>query len=142
MIRAAYQSDYKRIIELLEFLAPTGTPINEYAAITFMKLRGNPDCDTLVWIPDTDYDEIIAVGTVWYIQKMIHSCGIMAQIEDVVVDPKHRGCGYGKMITDALIDKARIKGCYKVILNCSEDNILFYEKCGFRKHENTMRIDL
>ena len=142
MIRAAIQTDYKRVMELLELLAPIGTVTDEYAASTFMKLRGNPDCDTLVWDLGYSSDNIVAVGSVWYLQKMVHSCGIVAQIEDVVVDTCSRGYGFGKMITDALVDKARERGAYKVILSCSEHNEPFYNKCGFRKHESTMRIDL
>jgi len=29
-------------------------------------------------------------------------------------------------------------GCYKVILDCAEKNIGFYEKCGFKRKEVTM----
>lgn len=29
-------------------------------------------------------------------------------------------------------------GCYKVILDCSEDNVPFYQKCGLVKKEVQM----
>lgn len=29
-------------------------------------------------------------------------------------------------------------GCYKILLDCSEDNVKFYEKCGFKKKEVQM----
>lgn len=29
-------------------------------------------------------------------------------------------------------------GCYKVILDCSEDNVPFYEKCGLTRKEVQM----
>lgn len=29
-------------------------------------------------------------------------------------------------------------GCYKVILDCSEDNVRFYERCGFVRKEVQM----
>ena len=29
-------------------------------------------------------------------------------------------------------------GCYKVILDCNEDNVTFYEKCGLIKKEIQM----
>ena len=33
--------------------------------------------------------------------------------------------------------------CYKIILNCSEGNSEFYQKCGFRKTgELEMRLDI
>jgi glucosamine-phosphate N-acetyltransferase len=37
---------------------------------------------------------------------------------------------------------ARNEKCYKVILDCSQENIPFYEKSGFRKHEVSMRYDI
>lgn len=36
------------------------------------------------------------------------------------------------------MDQAKEVGCYKVILDCSEDNVNFYQKCGFTKKEVQM----
>ena len=36
------------------------------------------------------------------------------------------------------MDQAREAGCYKVILDCSDSNVKFYEKCGFQKKEVQM----
>ncbi len=38
----------------------------------------------------------------------------------------------------ALLDYAREAWCYKVILDCSDQNVAFYEKCGFEKKEVQM----
>lgn len=38
----------------------------------------------------------------------------------------------------ALIDVAKQKGCYKVILDCAEKNAAFYEKCGLTRKEIQM----
>tara|TARA_B100000768_G_C11038700_1_gene273264 strand:+ start:433 stop:573 length:141 start_codon:yes stop_codon:yes gene_type:complete len=37
-----------------------------------------------------------------------------------------------------LTDMAIAAGCYKSILNCSEKNIGFYEKCGYKFKEVSM----
>ena len=37
---------------------------------------------------------------------------------------------------------ASSSGCYKVILDCLENIVRFYEKCGFRKYGISMRHDL
>lgn len=42
-----------------------------------------------------------------------------------------------RLIT-ALTDAAKANGCYKVILDCSEANAAFYEKCGLTKKEIQM----
>jgi len=37
-----------------------------------------------------------------------------------------------------LTDTAKEAGCYKIILDCSEDNAPFYEKCGLSRKEIQM----
>jgi glucosamine-phosphate N-acetyltransferase len=46
----------------------------------------------------------------------------------------------GKLLLAALTDLARQRGCYKVILDCSEDNVEFYTKCGFKRKEVQMAL--
>src|SRR4029079_1269714 len=43
---------------------------------------------------------------------------------------------------EELIKIARENECYKVILDCNEKVMEFYEKMGFRKHAIMMRIDI
>jgi glucosamine-phosphate N-acetyltransferase len=130
----------EQVVQVLSYLVPMGKNIREnLQPETFAKIMDLDSCDTLVWESD---GQIVAVGSLWVLQKIIRGYGKMGQIEDVVVLPEYRGSGFGKMIIDALIEKARERGAYKVILNCSDDNIPFYEKCGFTRKENQMRIDL
>ena len=44
----------------------------------------------------------------------------------------------GKKIVYHLINLAKENGCYKVILNCNENNVGFYEKCGLIRKECEM----
>lgn len=41
-------------------------------------------------------------------------------------------------LIDELVRVARQQGCYKVILDCAEHNIPFYEKCGLSRKEVQM----
>lgn len=66
----------------------------------------------------------------------------IAHIEDVAIHRDYRGFGYGQQLINHLVDYAKIKGCYKVVLYCSNDNRAFYKKCGFRHTSNLMRKDL
>jgi glucosamine-phosphate N-acetyltransferase len=59
-------------------------------------------------------------------------------IEDVVTDKSVRGLGIGKLLIDSLITLASMVGCYKVLLDCSEDNVPFYERCGLKRKEVQM----
>jgi glucosamine-phosphate N-acetyltransferase len=136
MIRQATLEDMDQIVSLLKYLSPTDKDIS---GETFGKIVSLELCDTLVWVSAGD---VLAVGSLWELPKVLHGGASMGQIEDVVVLPEYRGSGFGKMIIDALIERARERGCYKVILNCSDANVKFYEKCGFIRKENQMRIDL
>ena len=62
--------------------------------------------------------------------------------KDVAVHPECQGRGIGALLVARLMEESRKEGCYKVILDCAETVIPFYEKLGFRKWERAMRIDL
>ncbi|EFJ49388.1 hypothetical protein VOLCADRAFT_47170, partial [Volvox carteri f. nagariensis] len=76
---------------------------------------------------------VIATAAMIVEIKFIHNCGKVGHIEDVVVDPAYRGKKLGLKLISALVDTAREAGCYKTILDCSEDNAPFYEKCGLTR---------
>jgi glucosamine-phosphate N-acetyltransferase len=83
---------------------------------------------------------IVGSVTIFIETKIIHNFGKVAHIEDVIVDNACRGKGLGKLIVTKCIDYARTHNCYKIILNCSDENIHFYEKCGFSKKESEMTL--
>lgn len=80
-------------------------------------------------------NHIISTITIIIEDKIIHTMGRVMHIEDVVVDKNYRGEGLGKMLLDYVISIAEREKCYKIILNCSEENRGFYEKCDFT-HKN------
>ena len=80
-------------------------------------------------------NHIISTITIIIEDKIIHTMGRVMHIEDVVVDKNYRGEGLGKMLLDYAIGIAEREKCYKIILNCSEENRVFYEKCDFT-HKN------
>ena len=53
-------------------------------------------------------------------------------LDSIIIDEKYRKNGFGKQIIEKLIDIGKNEcKCYKIILNCLEKNIKFYENCGF-----------
>ena len=95
-----------------------------------------------VYIAQREDGEIIGTGTLLIEQKFIRQGGKVGHIEDVATKEGYEGKGVGKSITTKLIEEARRYGCYKVILDCSEKNVPFYEKTGFHRYEVCMRLDL
>ena len=50
--------------------------------------------------------------------------------------------GIASKLVKHILKEAKNNRCYKAILNCSDDNMGFYEKLGFYKNENEMRINI
>lgn len=73
--------------------------------------------------------------------KFLHKGSKAGHIEDVAVHPDFQRRGIGKALVMYLVDIAKDKGCYKVILDCRDDLSVFYEKCGFVRSSCQMRLD-
>jgi len=86
-------------------------------------------------------EKILAVASLITINKILRSGSRMGLIEDVAVSSEARGLGLGKLLIKDLLSIGEELGCYKVILNCSDENVKFYEKCGMYLAENQMRWD-
>lgn len=101
--------------------------------------RNRQGCCTYVL---EENNSVVATATAIYETKFYNLGRKVAHIEDVAVHAEQQGRGLGKMIMEAMKTEAVAKGCYKMILDCSDKNIPFYEKCGYKTHETQMRIDL
>jgi glucosamine-phosphate N-acetyltransferase len=86
--------------------------------------------------------EVIGATTLLVEQKFIHSGGKAGHIEDVVTRKGFEGLGIGSALINHACHFAKTVGCYKVVLDCSDTNISFYQKTGFKVHETSMRYDL
>ncbi|CAL5334529.1 unnamed protein product [Camellia sinensis] len=128
----------KGFIELLQQLTVCDSVSEKQFEERFRELSSYGDDHLICVIEDNRSGKIVATGSVFTEKKFIRNCGKVGHIEDVVVDSSARGMQLGKKIVEVLIDHARSTGCYKVILDCSTDNRVFYEKCGFKQKEIQM----
>lgn len=99
------------------------------------------DSSAFPYVVEVD-GNIAGTATLYILEKLIHSGGKVGIIEDVAISEYARGLGLGKLLIETLTDYADKQKCYKVILSCSENNVPFYEKCDFYRHEITMRKDI
>jgi glucosamine-phosphate N-acetyltransferase len=129
-----YDSNYFQVLSQLSIVDKKSITLDQWNQF-ISQLNNNHQIYVLV---DSSSNNIIASGTLLIENKIIHNMGKVAHIEDIVTDNKFRGRGYGKMMIEYLIDKAKEHQVYKIILNCSDDNIKFYEKCGFELKSNQM----
>ena len=81
------------------------------------------------------------VGTAAYIVEE-KFYGKVSHIEDVAVHPQFMGYGIGRQLMKEIIARSKQAGCYKVILDCDDHMVAYYERAGFRKTTNGMRRDL
>ncbi|WWC73227.1 uncharacterized protein I206_107193 [Kwoniella pini CBS 10737] len=92
----------------------------------------------IIVIVDKASDKIVASGSIIVERKFLRNAGLVGHIEDIAVSKTVQGKKLGLRIINALEEIGRARGCYKIILDCSEKNIPFYEKCGFKHKEYEM----
>lgn len=123
--RRLEKADYdKNYLELLKQLTTVGDVSQEKYETTIDKMGAE------VWVVEFD-GKIIASVSLLLEQKIIHECGIVGHLEDVVVDKDYRKYGLGKFIIERIIKIAKERGCYKLIGDCKSELLGFYEKNGF-----------
>jgi len=104
----------------------------------FEKINSNPD--HIVAVAELD-GKIVGSTTLLIEPKFIHKGGLVGHIEDVVVDKKFQRQKIGEKIMKFLLEFAKNRGCYKTILDCTDDVKPFYEKLGFKHIANELRFD-
>jgi glucosamine-phosphate N-acetyltransferase len=85
--------------------------------------------------------QVVGTASLLVERKYIHRGGLVGHIEDVAVHRGHQLRGVGTALVGHATEEARRLGCYKVILDCSEHLIPFYERLGYRPHNFGLRID-
>ncbi|KAF8586751.1 acyl-CoA N-acyltransferase [Ramaria rubella] len=138
-IRPLASSDYSRgHLAVLSVLTQVSDPGETAWRAQFAAMRAAPATYYSLVIVDRASDRIIGVGTLFVENKFLRGLGRVGHIEDIAVDKQQQGKKVGLRIINALTYISERVGSYKTILNCSESNIPFYEKCGFEKKECEM----
>lgn len=138
--RAPVAGDFsKGHMELLaQLTVPGDVTAEQYAeALAEMCARGTH----VLVLEDTSAQRIIGSASLVVERKLIRGCSLVGHVEDVVVDTAYRGKRLGEYLIRALCHVAKEHSCYKVILDCAEGNVAFYERCGFIRKEVQMRFD-
>jgi glucosamine-phosphate N-acetyltransferase len=135
MIRKLQFDDYnKNFGKLFQVLSPS---TEELSYETFVEFFHRHAHDNITFVME-EKNNIIATGKVFFEYKYARGGCVCAHIEDVIVHPDHQNKKLGRKMVEHLIEIAKQnEKVYKIILNCSEHNVAFYEKFGFRKTDKS-----
>jgi glucosamine-phosphate N-acetyltransferase len=133
--RKIQETDYDSVYSLLQQL----TEVGDYNETKFLQcLRTLPSNIHMICMCEDAI--IVGIGTIIVEQKIIHAFSKVGHIEDVVIDSKYVGKGYGKQLIGYLTYLGKQNKCYKVILDCSQHVKGFYEKCGYTEKNISMGV--
>ena len=130
VIRIIENNDYNEYLNLMREFHGYNYEIsyNDFCNQLQILLENN-FCNIFV-IYSKKENKLIGAGSIYKLIKLHNNP--VGQIEDIIITEKYRGLGYGKILIEKLCEIGVIKfKCYKIILNCLEKNIKFYEKCEF-----------
>ncbi|MBI3254734.1 MAG: GNAT family N-acetyltransferase [Nitrosarchaeum sp.] len=125
-------------LQTLDSLRQASNIDKKTAEKIFDKINSNPDHIIVVAVIE---GKIVGATTLLIETKFIHNGGKVGHIEDVVVDKKYQRKRIGEKIIIYLLKYAKDQGCYKTILDCTDEVKPFYEKLGFKHNANALRFD-
>lgn len=150
-IREATEADLPRLVELLFQLSQTGEiaerePHSPTAAeLRALKRIGSlPGSSVLVLEAGGQVEGTV---TLYVVPNISHGRRPFAIVENVVVDERCRGRGFGQILMDEAEARARAASCYKIALTSNQkrnDAHRFYSRLGYRQthHGYTKYFDL
>jgi glucosamine-phosphate N-acetyltransferase len=136
IFRKLEESDYyKNYLQLLSQLTQVGNISPEEFSNILTKIQSQ------IWVfEDTAANKIVASASILLEQKIIHSGGIVAHLEDVIVDQSYRGIQLGQKLIASIVEIAKNSGAYKIIADCKTELLSFYSKNGFEKRGEQIAI--
>ena len=137
--RELEETDYEGYIELMQKFKKYDYIVTRENFSIYLNKMKVEDLAKIVVLYSPTKKRILGAGTVFILNKLHYRP--VGQIEDVVITRSLRGLGFGHTLINNLKYIALQEyNCYNVILHCDEENVRFYEKCGFSKSGVEMRI--
>ena len=137
--RPVEKSDHADYVATLSVL----THVGEISAAQFSELLDHWAQNESIYYPRVIADQnnkVVATGMIAVERKLVHGCGKVGHIEDIAVAKDQQGKKLGQHMIQELSKIGHGLGCYKVILDCSEHNVGFYEKCDYKRYGSAMSI--
>jgi len=132
----------KELIDLLQDISNFKPNFSEYKSIYNSFIAQNDVIGIVALVKENKFsnEKVVGFGSL-HMSKRIRG-GVIGFIEDVAVNENFRKKGIGELIIKELIDKAREKKCFKLVLQSREETKIFYQKIGFNQSGNSMTLSL
>ncbi|GFT68757.1 probable glucosamine 6-phosphate N-acetyltransferase [Nephila pilipes] len=132
ILRPLNINDYhKGYLNLLSQLTRVGDVSEEKFRETFQEMKSCKNRYFVTVIEDLSTNQVVGTATLAIEKKFIHSAGLRARLEDVVVSNDYRGKQLGKLVVITIRLLAEHIGCYKITLDCKDKMVKFYKQFGF-----------
>ena len=125
--------------ETLANLTPGGKKVSYAQAIRAYRQTKKQDGYTYVAV-DSANGQIVGTTKLLVEQKFIRNLALAGHIEDVATRKGYESQGIASQLITAALKKAKVLGCYKVILDCRQELVNFYKRFGFKVAEVEMKI--
>jgi glucosamine-phosphate N-acetyltransferase len=133
-------------LETLDNLLPGTSGLDTSSARTLLaEIRSNPLHRIFAAaIPQRQGTREVVVGTTTLLvePKFIFNGGRVGHIEDVSIRRGYENVGLGRRLVSHATQVAKEMGCVKIVLDCSDETMPFYEKLGYSYQDNCMKIFL
>lgn len=122
-------------------IAGTSDLEKDKAEDLLQEIKSNPLHRIFVAVLRKEMEPSIVVGTTTLLvePKFIFKGGRVGHIEDVSVKKGYEKMGIGHRLVMNATDVAKEMGCVKVVLDCSDATMPFYEKLGYSYQDNCMK---
>lgn len=139
--RSATPADYNDVLRLIEHLGAR-FPIDAAGLpIVYRELLSDPDWEAYV---AEEGERVIGLVTIRF-GNALHASGLLAEIEELVVDATAQGHGVGRALCERAIARARERDCRKIVVTSNRaetDAAGFYASVGFQEVAGTYAIFL
>ena len=133
-----YEDYHKGFFEILSQLTSAEKPsFEEFKKHVDLINKRNVE---QIYVATCDEKQLLGTICVFVEVKFIHGLSKIGHIEDFVVEQSIRRHKIGSKLMELAKKYCEEHGCYKIILDCGDDLISFYEKFGFKKKANSMQL--
>ena len=147
MIRLATEDDIPRIVELYHQLAITTSQVERSRSHSqddyrraFAEICAAPGHELLI----AEYQgEVVGTMVLIIVPNLSHGASPWALVENLVIDHRHRRRGFGRLLIDYAITRARETGCSRIVLSSDkrrQEAHRFYRSLGFEASAQGFRL--